>query len=416
MPNFERANIKLNKAIDRAFDCIEIKDLGYEDLIPYVVGPPGGGKTQMILEKVIKHNKEMLNKYGEEECKQHQIALLTYTPGLERPEKFSGIPDFVWKSIDGIDELHTEWSIPSLVVDARVAAQTYGKVLIFFDDWHLCSSYIQQTGFELFTHYSLNGHKLPKNTYFILAGNEGSAAGAEEQLSAIRNRSKMFFTVADPDYWVKNYAIVNDFHPIAYSIFKKPENLVLFHEEESVREQWASPRSWAAAFNNIKFYENKNITDIELHAILQGCIGVKAAAQLFAEYKLFYKFNVEKIFKTGEFTIPTNPLDLYTFGAAISSQFYAICCKYYPKRRSNKSQEVLQHVSKILCDIVTELQTKSPEIVIVILTTITMRSKDSKNHIDGFDLMAYLDEMGYIHQEVTNTAYENMQEIRSYES
>jgi len=82
----------LNEAVELAFNSFNVKpgNVG----IPYIVGKPGGGKTQMISQK----SKEL--GYG----------FLSYEPALERVEKFGGIPDLGYET--GPDSYVEKISIP----------------------------------------------------------------------------------------------------------------------------------------------------------------------------------------------------------------------------------------------------------------------------------------------------------------
>ena len=228
----------LNDAISFAVEMCKIPSSDIN--VPYLVGPPGIGKTKML--------SQTINDMG--------FGFLAFTPGLERLEKFGGIPDMVYmdvayKSKDGGEEkkkqeIHTKWSVPEMISRARVASSKYEKVFILLDDWHLAPAAIQAIGFELFTHKALSGAKVPDNVYFILAGNESSAAGAKTQLSAIINRCTVLYCKPDLEYWIKNYALPNGLHESGISFFSIAQNAEIFNEAEQTTGQFATPRSWTS--------------------------------------------------------------------------------------------------------------------------------------------------------------------------
>lgn len=317
--NTDQKTVLLHEAISVAIDAFEIRDRIGDVGIPYIVGDPGGGKTKMIQSMVAERG------YGCVSCE----------PALQRVEMFGGIPDIVKFKIDGKEELHTKWSVPELICTVREIARKFSKVVILFDDWHLCTPEIQQIGFELFTHHSLNNHVLPDNVMFVLAGNASSAAGARVALSAIRNRSSMIFAVSDPEYWVSNYAVPNSIHPAGIGFFMQPSNSALFHMKESTSSQFASPRSWTSAFNWLSFYEEKmktgEITERRFKnltsALIEGCVGREACAAFLQYYHIQSKFDTTEIYKTGNFTVPEEAVTAFAFGYAITSSFYDILTK-----------------------------------------------------------------------------------------
>jgi hypothetical protein len=349
----------------------------------YIVGPPGGGKTEMMKNR----------------AKTLGFGLLAYTPALERVEKFGGIPDITrhFSLSDGSEyigdspksnaemnekgvtrEIRTEWSVPQMICEMRDASKKYPFVIVMLDDWHLCPANIQQIGFEVFTHRSLNGHKIPDNVAFVLAGNEKSAAGAKVQLSAIRNRCTMLWAVSDVNHWVDEFAIPTGLHPVGISFFSIKEYQKYFHEEESVSEQYGSPRSWTAAFNNItdlerdKTFDSNKISNKKLmRAIIQGCVGPRAAKEFFNYYDIYSKIPVAQIFATGKIDIPTDPVTRYAYASAVSSKFYNLYIETPKTKKEDREQ--IEKYSKIFGNVMSELYKTYPEISVKCLRYIADR-------------------------------------------
>ena len=354
--NFVRQELNLHEAIQHALRSVAMRELGILHNVFYLIGNPGIGKTFMI----------------QDACKNMKLGFIGYEPALERVEKFGGIPDMVW--IDKSDkpnklatlghnnkelmnkELHTIWSVPQIICEIREMAEAFINVVVLFDDWHLCTEDIQQIGFELFSYYQLNGHKIPKNVTFVLAGNESSAAGARVQLSAIRNRSTVLYTKPDVDYWIENFAIPKGLHEAGVSFFMQTENRALFSEEENINEQFGSPRSWTSLFNHIsimeqikEFTDTKNEVDSKhLLAIAQGEVSKDAASKFVSYYKIYRHINVDKIFRDGEAIIPSDQIERFAFGTAVTSGFYEKFIKA-------KKKEDKEHIAKTFCKIMKKL-------------------------------------------------------------
>lgn len=341
--------IPLHKAIEFSLLQPDMRKKGIEGNVPYIVSAPGAGKTKML----------------QAEIKKRKWGHLTYTPGLERVEKFGGIPDFYRPDEKDKMNLHTVWSKPEMIchIDNLAKSNNYEHIVVLFDDWHLCPSNIQQIGFELFTHYSLNSHKVPDNVSFVLAGNEKSAAGAKVQMSAIRNRCTMLFAEPDVKYWITNFAIPNKIHNAGLSFFNYNEYQKYFHEEESTSKQWASPRSWTSAFNKLKYVENLKEEGMlkydqsQLVAMIEGDVGPEATSAFLSYYNIYMNINAKQIFQTGKFKIPEKSLMRYAFASACSDEFFDVVNKIYFDKsiKGKKEQEILAQKTEIFSNIMQSL-------------------------------------------------------------
>jgi len=351
--------MQLNLAINQA---IEMREQNADNgSVFYIVSPPGAGKTQMTYEF----------------CKNSNLGLIACTPALERQEKFGGIPDLKYVKADKFninskdaDEeyLITEWSVPDLIAKANKMSKDHEYVVILLDDWHLCAPNIQQIGFELFTHRSLNGCKVADNIVFILAGNNTSAAGAKVQMSAILNRCVVLHAKADIKQWL-DYAASKNLHPSCFGFFSSVENQAYFHEEESTNEPFGSPRSWTTFFTNLKILEDnfdaygfskayrKNI----VLALLQGCVSKVAAEKFHIFYEIFSKVDLESIFSKGYGKgtgneVPRDTAQAYAHTYAVTSKYYDLYVqdileKITPKERDKN----LEKHSKIWWQLMEEL-------------------------------------------------------------
>ena len=374
--NFVRQELNLHEAINHALRSVVMREMGILHNVFYLIGNPGIGKTFMI----------------QDACKSMNIGFIGYEPALERVEKFGGIPDMVWidkedsptketaigynnKSLQN-KELHTIWSVPQIICEIREVAEKFKNVVVLFDDWHLCTEDIQQIGFELFSYYQLNGHKIPKNVTFILAGNESSAAGARVQLSAIRNRSTVLYTKPDVDYWIENFAIPKGLHEAGVSFFMQTENRALFSEDENINEQFGSPRSWTSLFNNIAIMENlkdcidsKNeVESKHLLAIAQGEVSKDAASKFVSYYKIYRHIDVNKIFREGEANIPGDQIERFAFGTAVTSAFYEKFIKA-------KKKEDKEFIAKTFCKIMKKLNEDYKELSVRCIRNLIFKPK-----------------------------------------
>lgn len=404
-----KTTLLLHESIDYAINTHNMRMEGSKPGIVFIVSPPGAGKSEMIAQRA-------------KEC---GIGFVAYEPGLERPEKFGGIPITKRQVIKGnsynilvqiptyssvLDkegkkeeisksetivpigqELQTEWSIPQLICEVRsMSRSNAGKgVLVLFDDWHLCSEDIQAIAFELFTHYSLNGHEVPQNVSFVLAGNASSSAGARLQFSAVRNRCMVLHTIPDPNYWLERYAIPNNIHNTLLGFFNNPANHQYLHEEESVTEQFGSPRSWTNFSHHMNYIERTNpgglkkLKDKNLRALLEGCVSKKAASEFMLYYKIYSKIDVSKYFDKGDDTIPEEPVQKFALGSVIAHELYARKCADY-KKKLKTTPNYVKNFNKIL----RKLLVKDEEIAMKTLIQIALRREDKdKGLISGVGLL-----------------------------
>jgi len=384
--------LPIHRAIQHALKSVEMRMLGQEPATPYLMGSPGGGKTQM----------------SRQFARDRGWNCIAYSPALERVEKFGGIPEIIHQEDTG--ELHTLWSVPQLICEVRALATNGKPTVVLLDDWHLCPEDIQQIGFELFTYHSLNGHRVPQNVQFILAGNETSAAGARVQLSAIRNRCITFRVFSDPHYWVDNFAIPNNLHDIGISFFSANDNMPYFHEEESTSHQFGSPRSWTAALIQLASTENDKdflmrdrdgnmaIPIIEVQAILEGCVSKQAAAKFIEYFKIYKSINTKEIFDSGKFTVPTENVKRFAFASAICSEFY---------NRYTSGKERKKPASEVFVSIMNELHKTSKEIAVKALRTIAKKPKikelemcDGQESLSGGEILTEIIKKGSLNMKL----------------
>lgn len=405
-----RNTISLHKAIEFALLQPKMRKEGIETNVPYIVSAPGAGKTRML----------------EAALKRKGWGYLVYTPGLERVEKFGGIPDFYYPDENDKTNLNTVWSKPEMIcqIDSMAKTNNYEHIVVLFDDWHLCASNIQQIGFELFTHYSLNSHKVPKNVSFVLAGNEKSAAGAKVQMSAIRNRCTMLFAEPDVTYWIQNFAIPNKIHNAGISFFNYNEYQKHFHEDESTSKQWASPRSWTSAFNKLSYVERLkengelNYDQSQLIAMLEGDIGPEATSAFMSYYTIYININAKQIFQTGKFKIPEKSLMRYAFASAISDEFYDVVNKIYFDKsiKGKKQQEILQQKTEIFSNIMQTLsESNLSELVLLSISQFVDKNNCEQHQTkSGSEILSSLLSGDLLGEQIIVDIQERIKTLRSY--
>lgn len=355
----EKNVMYLHDALQIVLNMIDMKRKGMECAIPYIIGAPGGGKTQML----------------QCFCKQNDFNFISFSPGLEPLEKMSGIPEIVTNN----NEFNTVWTVPEFICKIRELASNEKDTIVLFDDWHTASAEIQSIGFELFTYHKLSSHPLPRNAHFVLAGNEKSSAGAKIQLSAIRNRCSIVRTKPNIQYWINEFAIPNKLPLDCISFFENPTYSKYFHEEESTTSQFGSPRQWTSIFNIIKYYNdtyNKIDYNVLLPVISSGC-SEEATTAFFSYYKIFKDCDVSNVFINNEIDIPSEFDKAYIYTISVINEFY---------KRYNK--DITNETKRKFVLFLDELYNVNKELISIVFNNICSRPKiDEYNIPSGIDII-----------------------------
>jgi hypothetical protein len=281
-----------------------------EVAIPYLIGPPGGGKTAII--------KQL--------CEKNNWGLLSFHPGLSSIEELTGIPTFEKLKYNQEEIIGTVWSIPEVICKLNKLSEKFEKVIFFLDDMHLSGPNIMAIMYRLLTDREIKSFKLPDNCAMVLAGNYGNKTGAKTMFSAVINRVILLPVYTDFNDWKKDFALPQKIHPAIITFLQ--QNSKYFHGEELTDSAWPSPRSWSKLSTLIKSYENQINSQIPMDLcqyLAAGHVGPDASADFTKYYFLFMKFNIEKYLKNYEkFRISdytSSDVEIFTLGLAIASHF-----------------------------------------------------------------------------------------------
>lgn len=337
--------------VQKAFSIIELAKTGHYLNIPYIIGNPGIGKTSIL--------KQIIEKKNKKENDDTYYGMFAITPALVRYEWFTGVPDKKWEN----NELHTQWSIPEFVSKIRALANKYKWAYIILDDMHLSDASRQQIFFELTSWRSLSGHSIPDNAYFILAGNATSAAGARLQNTAIINRCRYIYAMADTDQWLKNYVLPRGgIHPYIVEFFSQEGNKQYLESPEDSNRNYATPRSWESFGNELKLYKNHD--ERMLAMMLQGLVDEKAQTAFLNFFNIRKELSIEKFFKeynNMEIVLPSNAMTTYIYTISIAVEFF------YRFISGKNTKEYITKFSKLL-DV---MANNNKDIVFSILSTLS---------------------------------------------
>lgn len=303
--------------------------------IPYIMGAPGGGKTEKL-----RHVAET-NGWG------YKFTHIS----LKAVEELTGLPQFEEVEVAGKLYTGTKWSLPDEITDLYKLSQKYKNsgVLWILDDFHLAGRDQLNICFELFTEYNLKGYAIPENVHIILSGNPGPMAGAKSSLSAVVNRIAYYPVKTDFKQW-KAWAVGNDVHPSVISFLSADNNARYFHEEESNKQPWASPREWTYFSESLKLAQMRSYPNepnqYDIGYLAAGRVGNDAAGEFTRYHMLYQKVNTPAIFDGKiKLVLPQGLQDQYIL---------CVACAHEYSRRYTNSKASLEYRKSAL-DTITKL-------------------------------------------------------------
>lgn len=223
---------KLGELVRRALE---------KNLTLLITGPPGIGKSEIIFQRAREVNLRV-----------QEVRLYLMDPGEAK-----GIPDI----IDG----ETFWSRPAWLPKEP-------RVVLLFDDIHLCDELRQAPLFELLLTRRLHGHTIPDEVRIIAAGNIGvSASGGSEILAPVMNRFDLAVEfVPTVDDFSRYAAQHNVERKIIY--FLNTYQNFLYTKNPPSSMPFPSPRSWFSLDKNLKAGFGPTVAP--------GVVGVEAGSRL----------------------------------------------------------------------------------------------------------------------------------------
>lgn len=338
---------------------VEGKDMA----IPYIVGDPGIGKTRFL----------------EHECQRLGFGFISFHFSLIPIEEIGGLPVFKKIEDKGKEVSGTEWTLPDIMTKIYEMSAKYPKVIVFLDDFHMCSPAHLSLGYEMFTERKLRDYKFPTNVGFLLAGNYSAKSGAKQMFGAIINRLAVYKVVPEFNQWMSEYAIPNGVNQKVISFLKNQINRPYFLGEESTNEPWPSPRSWTRFSEILNAMESyvKNISISNIMYNAHAHVGPKAASEFSAYYDIYSKTEMDQIFnKKKEIIIPSNNTDCYIYGMSASNEYVnriieAKADSVKNNTKFNKNNKAITDTVDIISNIIVKIGKNSIDISVALLKNIS---------------------------------------------
>lgn len=215
-------------------------------------GPPGVGKSQMVLQVADKH----------------RVPVIDIRLSQMEPSDLRGIPFR--------EHEYVEWAIPSMLPDVKRHGESG---ILFLDEITSAPPSVSAAAYQLILDRKLGDYQVPKGWAIFAAGNRQGDRGVTYTMPApLANRFSHYEVETHLDDWVAWAFQHNiDERVIAFVRFR-PELLFDFDPAHNP-VAFPSPRSWEYAHRALyKFYETPRL----LSGALQACVGQAAGIELHA--------------------------------------------------------------------------------------------------------------------------------------
>lgn len=232
-------------------------------LVPYIWGPPGVGKSDIVAQLGEKYNRPVVD-----------FRLL-----LCAPDDIKGIPYF------SPETKRMEWAAPSELPfvgnDERLK-----NAILFLDELSSAPPMVQASAYQLVLNRRVGPHQLFEGVSMIAAGNRTSDNGVSFRMpTPLANRLVHFELEVSHEDWIV-WAAKNDVHPSVIGFLSENKHLLDKFDPNSPEKAFASPRSWKFVSDAMKINDENPVPQHILHATVAGSVG-EGIAITFMEHKRF---------------------------------------------------------------------------------------------------------------------------------
>lgn len=213
-------------------------------------GPPGVGKSQMVLQV----------------AQNHGVPLIDIRLSQMEPSDLRGIP---FRNAECV-----EWAVPSMLPNA----QRHGSQgILFLDEITSAPPSVSAAAYQLILDRKLGEYEVPDGWAIIAAGNRQGDRGVTYSMPApLANRFSHYEVDINLDDWVA-WAYSNEIDERVIAFLRFRQDLLFDFDPAHNPVAFPSPRSWEFAHRALqKFFESPNL----LLGSLQACVGNAAGVEL----------------------------------------------------------------------------------------------------------------------------------------
>jgi hypothetical protein len=213
-------------------------------------GRPGVGKTEVV--------QTMADRIG---ARLYDLRLTTI-----EPQDLRGLPYFDHASAK------TVWYRPEDLPDTDAPA------VLFLDELTAAAPSLQPTVYGLLQERRVGRHRLPDSVLIVAAGNRvEDGAIAHDMGSALSDRLIHMTVQADPEDWLRHYAVPAGIHPAVAAFIRTRPDLLETTEDALRRGQIiaCTPRSWTRVSRIMDAVPDRVIRQV----MIAGTVGAAAAAE-----------------------------------------------------------------------------------------------------------------------------------------
>lgn len=193
-----------------------------------------------------------------------------------------------------------------------------GQGVIFFDELNLAVPMVLNACYQIFLDRKILDKVVPKEFMLIGAGNlADDGANTFDIPAPLKDRmAHVQLGVPSVKEWVSNFAIPKGVDSRVITYLLASEDKLHTYKPESDEILFTTPRSWKKVSDNLDL-----VSDKLMERVASSLIGVGIAREFRAFIELSESYDIDAIFKGGEFKTPKELDRKYAFISAVTSYY-----------------------------------------------------------------------------------------------
>lgn len=265
---------------------------------PFVIGPPGCGKSEGIYQIAERIEKNTGKK----------VIVTDIRLSMFSPIDLRGVP------VADAQREFTIWLKPK-VFELDESPDVIN--LLFFDELNSSPQQVQVAAYQITLDKRIGEHRLPDNCIIIGAGNRIIDKSVVFRMpNALANRMQHYQIQVDFISW-KEWAVKHQVHPYVLGYLSYDNSKLCQMEVPAEQTAFPSPRTWMFVSNLLRIMEKiKPVSEMFLP--ISACIGTETARAFLVWCQHHGKLPaVEDIFKGRRTSYPASPDALYALVTAL---------------------------------------------------------------------------------------------------